>query len=233
MTPVAAALFPFPRTIDAPPDPMLNPARVRLVEAITALDRARAEVELAAEPVRRLSDVVTEYDRMEAQVRELEDRDASAMGAWIAAGCQGPAPDDTDAKSLTARLVALRPALAAARRTLPEKEAQHGAAIQRLGAAVADREVALDEVAILAADEVAGELTAALNQALIIEARLIGLHNALLERARGGDSSAGHAAERIAVMIRAAKRNAGVPHNAESGRRLLAALADDPGAKLT
>jgi len=106
MTPVAAALFPFPRTIDASPDPMLNPARVRLAEAITALDRARAEVELAAEPVRRLSDVVAEYDRLEAQVRELDDRNASAIGAWIASGREGPAPDDdTDAKSLTARMV--------------------------------------------------------------------------------------------------------------------------------
>jgi hypothetical protein len=47
---------------------MLNPARVRLAEAIAALDRARAEVELAAEPVRRLSDVIAEYDRLEAQV---------------------------------------------------------------------------------------------------------------------------------------------------------------------
>ena len=65
-----------------------------------------AEVELAAEPVRRLSDVVAEYDRLEAQVRELDDRNASAIGAWIASGREGPAPDDdTDAKSLTARMV--------------------------------------------------------------------------------------------------------------------------------
>jgi hypothetical protein len=130
-------------------------------EAIAALDRARAEVEIAAEPVRRLSDVVAEYDRMEAQLRELDDHNASAIGAWIASGREGPAPDDSDAKSLTAAMVALRPELAAARRTLPEKEAQHGAAIQRLGAAAADRNVALDDVAVLVADGVAGELTLA------------------------------------------------------------------------
>jgi hypothetical protein len=134
-------------------------------------------------------------------VRELDDRDASAIGAWIASGREGPAPDDSDAKWLTAAMVALRPEL--------------------------------DEVAILAADAVAGELTEALNAALTIEARLIGLQNALLERARDGtNSSAGHAAERLAIVIRAAKRAAGVKHNAESGRRLLAALASDPGAKL-
>jgi hypothetical protein len=189
----------------------------------------------AADGVTRESEggsVIAEYDRLEAQLRELDDRNASAIGAWIASGREGPAPDDSDAKSLTATMVALRPELAAARRTLPEKEAQHGAAIKRLGAAVADREVALDEVAILAANAVAGELTEAL-QAITIEAKLIGLHNALLERARDGtNSSAGHAAEKLSVMIRAAKRSAGVRHNAESGRRLLAALASDPGATL-
>jgi hypothetical protein len=39
-----------------------------------------------------------------AQVRELDDRDASAIGAWIASGREGPAPDDSDAKSLTAAI---------------------------------------------------------------------------------------------------------------------------------
>jgi hypothetical protein len=137
MAPVAT-LHPLPRYVHAdatPPDPMLNPARVRLAEAIAALDRARAEVESAAEPVRRLSDVIAEYDRQEAQVRELDDRDASAIGAWIASGREGPAPADTEAKSLTAVMVALRPELAAAKRTLPEKERLHIAAIERLGAA--------------------------------------------------------------------------------------------------
>jgi hypothetical protein len=229
---VAAALFPFPRTVDASPDPMLDPARVRLAEAIAALDRARGEVELAAEPVRRLSDVIAEYDRLEAQLRELDDRNASAIGGWIAAGRDGPAPDDTDAKSLTARMVALRPELAAAKRTLPDKEQLHVAAVARLGVAAADRDATLSEVAVLAANDVAGELTEALNQALTIEARLLSLHNALLERART-NPNAGHAAEKLSVMIRSAKRAAGVKHNAESGRRLLAALADDPGAKLS
>jgi hypothetical protein len=233
---VAATLHPLPRLVSADeiPDPSLDPTRQRLAETIAALDRARAEVELAAEPVRRLSDVVSEYDRLEAQVRELDDRNASAMGAWIAAGCLGPAPDDSDAKSATARLVALRPALAAARHTLPAKEKLHTAAVARLSAAAADRNIALDELAVLVAAGVADELTQSLNEALKVEARLLSLHNALLERARDGtNSSAGYAAERIAAIIRAAKRSAGVQHNAESGRRLLAALATDPGAKLT
>jgi hypothetical protein len=54
-----ATLHPFPHYVEdvdaALPDPITNPARQRLVETIAAIDRARAEVELAAEPVRRLS----------------------------------------------------------------------------------------------------------------------------------------------------------------------------------
>ena len=59
---------------------MLSPTRQRLAEAIAALDRARAEVELATEPVRRLSDVIAEHDRLEVQLRELIDRDQAATG---------------------------------------------------------------------------------------------------------------------------------------------------------
>ena len=91
MTPVAATLHPLPRYVRAdaaPPDPMLNPTRQRLAEAIAALDRARGEVEIAAEPVRRLSDVIAEYDRLEAQLRALDDRDASASAPG--SPCQPP-----------------------------------------------------------------------------------------------------------------------------------------------
>jgi hypothetical protein len=232
-----ATLHPFPVVVEgAPPDLSLNPTRQRLAEAIATLDSAHAEVELAAEPVRRLSDVIAEHDRLAAQLRELRDRDETATGAWIASGRQGadPSGDAADTRSLSDRIAAMQTELAAARRTLPEAEQQHQAAIARLGEAAAARGVALDEVAVLVANGVAGELTEALNQALTVEAKLLGLHNALLERARDHtNSNAGHAAERIAVMIRAAKRSAAVPRAPESGRRLLAALATDPGATLT
>ena len=128
----------------------------------------------------------------------------------------------------------MQPEFAAAQRSLPEKEALHRAAIERLGEAAAARAAALDEVAVVVANGVAGELTAAINEALTIEAKLLSVHQALLERARDStNNSAAHAAERIAVVIRAAKRSAAVPHDAESGRRLLDALASDPGANLT
>ena len=125
------------------------------------------------------------------------------------------------------------------------KEPPEIPALERRSAAIANRQQtgivasvrairlnAVDRPAPGRSNDVAGELTEAINQALTIEAKLLGLHGALLERART-NPSAGHAAERIAVIIRAAKRSAGVRHNAESGRRLLAALCEDPGAKLT
>ena len=51
----------------------------------------------------------------------------------------------------------MQPELAAARRTLPAAEQRHRAAIERLGAAAADRDVALGAVAVTVADDVAGE----------------------------------------------------------------------------
>ena len=226
----------FPRVVpDAPPpNPTPNPAQVHLAEAIVALDRARGAVELAAAPVHRLTDVIVEGDQLTTQLRELVDRDQQASGEWLAGGRVGPEPGDAvDTRVLRARLDAMQPEFAAAQRSLPEKEALHRAAIEHLGEAAAARAAALDEVAVVVADGVAGELTEAINKALTIEATLLSLHNALLERARADiNSRAAHAAERIAAIIRAAKRSAAVPHDAESGRRLLAALCEDPEARL-
>jgi hypothetical protein len=92
---LVAEFHPVPRVLrDAPPDPLPNPARQRLAETIAALDRARGAVELAAEPVRRLTDVIAEHDRLAAQVRERIDRDQTATGAWIAGGRVGADPGD-------------------------------------------------------------------------------------------------------------------------------------------
>jgi hypothetical protein len=79
----------------------------------------------------------------------------------------------------------------------------------------------------------ARELTDHLNVALKVEARLRSVFMALNAKGNAGDADAGHAAEQIMMMITAAKRGAGVPHDATSGAALLATLATDPGAKLT
>ena len=119
---------------------MPNPARVHLAGAIAALDRARGAVELAAEPVRRLTDVIAEHDRLAAQLHELIDRDQTATGAWLAGGRVGADPvDAADTRALGERIAAMQPELAAAKRILPEKEAAHRAAIERLRDAAAAR----------------------------------------------------------------------------------------------
>jgi hypothetical protein len=234
MTPLAT-LHPLPLYVraEAALDP-LEPTRQRLAEAITALEHAHGAVELAAEPVHHLTEILTEHDRLQGQLHELVDRDEKLTGEWLAGGRIGPHPGAAaDTQQLHDQIVRMGAEVAAARRTLPVKEQLHRAAIERLGEATAARDAALDEVACVVADAVAGRLTEALNQSLTIEAQLLCVHHALLERARDRtNSGAGHAAERIAVMIRAAKRNAGVPHNSESGRWLLQALATNPKATL-
>ena len=70
---------------DAAPDP-LTPARHRLRQAIAPVDRARRETEPAAEQIHRLTAVVAEHDRLQAQLRELYTRDQAARGEWIAGG---------------------------------------------------------------------------------------------------------------------------------------------------
>jgi hypothetical protein len=85
-------------------------------------------------------------------------------------------------------------------------------------------------VAIEVCEDLARELTEHLNVALQVEARLRSVFVALNAKGNAGDSAAGHAAEKITVMITAAKRGAGVPHDATSGPRLLEALLTDPEA---
>jgi hypothetical protein len=87
-------------------------------------------------------------------------------------------------------------------------------------------------VAAEVCEDLAGKLVDHLNVALEVEARLRSVFMALNARGNAGDSAARHASEKITVMITAAKRGAGVPHDAESGAALLATLATHPGAKL-
>jgi hypothetical protein len=114
---------------------------------------------------------------------------------------------------------------------LPAKEDAHRNAVEKLQAAALARSAAVAAVAVEAAEQLGTELTAAINQSLIIEARLLGLRNALLARSNAGDADAGHAAETITAMIASAKRAAGVPRDTASGPRLLEALLTDPEAR--
>jgi hypothetical protein len=230
-----AELHPLPliRTETAPQPAELTPTRHSLRQAIARCDRARREAEAAAIVVGRLNAIVDEHSRLQAELHELYVRDERARGEWIAAGRVGLDPGDpADTKLLCNKITGMADELAAARRVLPAKEELHRDAVVKLQAANTERAAAVAAVAIEICEAEGHELTAAVNRVLTIEARLLSLRNALSAKANAGDADAGHAAEKVTAMIIAAKRSGGVPHNAESGLQLLAALVEDPGATL-
>ena len=99
------AALPLPWRNKAAPQPdELTPARHRLRQTIAAVDRARRDTEAAAEQLHRLTDVIGEHDRLQAQLHELMSRDQAARGEWIAGGRVGPDPGDAaDTRSLNGR----------------------------------------------------------------------------------------------------------------------------------
>jgi len=196
-----------------------------LRQAIARCDRARLEAEASAERVNRLSDVIGEHGRLQAQLNELYQRDQAARGEWIAGGRLGRDPGNAaDTRALNDCIVAMQDELVAAQATLPGKESAHRETVARLQAAETERAAAIAEVAVEICGELARDLTVAVNSALGIEATIRSVM-AALEHHPG-------TVERIASIIRGARQDAGVPRDNDSGRRLLAALATDPGAKL-
>jgi hypothetical protein len=219
---------------DAPSAPELTTARHRLRQTIAAVDRARREAEAAAEQMHRLTDVIGEHMQLQAQLLALISRDQAARGEWIAGGRIGRDPGDAaDTRALNDRIIAMQDELAAAKATLPAKEQVHRDVVSRLIAAQAERGAAIAVVAVELCADLASRFTASLNTALTVEAMIRSVLDALFERAARGEPGMGGAAERVVSIIRRAREEAGVPHDAESGRRLLDALCNDPGATLT
>ena len=224
--------MPLIRTAPEPADP-LTPARHQLRQTIARCDRARREAQDAATVVGRLNAIVDEHTRLQAELHELYVRDERARGEWIAAGRVGLDPGNpADTKLLCNNITGMADELAAARRVLPAKEELHGDAVRKLQAAQTERASAVAAVAIEVCEDLARELTEKLTAALAVEARARSVIASLHARGNTGDSAAGHAAEKITAMIIAAKRGAGVPHDATSGPALLEALCVDPGATL-
>jgi hypothetical protein len=221
-----AELHALPWHKQGPQPDELSPARHRLRQSIAAVDRARRDSEAAAAQLNRLTDVIAEHDRLQAQLRELYQRDQAARGEWIAGGRVGRDPGDAeDTRVINDRIVGMGEELAAAKAVLAAKEELHRAAVARLQAASGERAAAVAEVAVEISAGLAGELTASLNTALAVEAKI----RSILEVLTG----TGPGAEKIAAILHRARNQAGVPHDLETGRRLLEALAENPEAKLT
>jgi hypothetical protein len=114
------------RTDTAPEPAELTSTRHSLRQAIARCDRARRDTEAAATVVGRLNDIVTEYDQLSAELRELCARDERHRGEWIAGGRIGPDPGQGhDRQTVAGKLTRLTEECAAARRVLPAKEEHH------------------------------------------------------------------------------------------------------------
>jgi hypothetical protein len=216
------------RSTDADAPVALSPARDRLGQAIAALAFAQRDLEGATTPIRRLEAVLAEAERLNRELACLQCNDEAELGRWIAEGGDSARPRPSDATAAAdASLAALAPEVRAVSAALPAARAAQEAAAERVRLAAAERDAALDAVAVEAASLAAGELTEALNRALTVEARIHSLREAL-----GARTSGLAASEKINGAVRQARAAAGVPRNSDAGRRLLDALARDPAATL-
>ena len=206
----------------------LSPARDRLGQAIAALALAQRDLEDATTPVRRLDAVLAEAERLNRELACFQSEDEAELGQWIAQGSFSTRPQPSAATvAANASLVALAPEVRAVSSALPAARAAQEAAAERVRLAAAERDAALDAVAVEAASVAARELTEMLNRALAVEARIHSLREALGVRPGGLAAS-----EKITGTVRQAKAAAGVLRNSDAGRRLLDALALDPAATL-
>jgi hypothetical protein len=215
-----------PAEASAPAAP--SPARDRLCAAIAALAFAQRDLEDATAPVRRLDAVLAEAERLNREVACSRDEDEAALGRWIAQGGVGerPQPSATTVAA-DASFGELAPEVRAVASALPTARAAQEAASERVRLAAAERDAALHAVTVEAATFAAGELTEALNRALTIEAKILSLREALCAQVNGLA-----AAEKINAALRQAKAAAGVPRNADVGRKLLDLLSHDSAAAL-
>jgi hypothetical protein len=217
------------RSVDADAPAAPSPARDRLRAAIAAVALAQRDLEDATAPVRRLDAVLAEAERLNRQLACSRDEDEAALGRWIAQGGVGdrPQPSATTVAA-DASLGELAPEVRAIAAALPGARAAQEAAAERVRLAAAERDAALCAVTVEAATFAAGELTEALNRALTVEAKILSLREALSAQANGGLA----AAEKINAALRQAKAAAGVPRNADIGRKLLDLLSHDAAAAL-
>ncbi len=218
--------------IDAVPN---SAARNALRRAVTKLEAASGELDEAQKPVHRLSSAVAEFEAAERELAELRGRDNAALAAWLAEGATGlrpePSPATLDAER---RIAQLNRDGAAARTALPAVEARSQALAEQVRTLHRERDEAAYRAAADAARVFAQRWRAKLVDALRDEATLRSLHNELVTIGNLGEgvTAALGAARAIADLINETRRSAAVPHDQESGRRLVAALMTDPSAAL-
>jgi hypothetical protein len=212
-----------------------SPAQDALRQAIIELDAVSRELDEALKPAQRLSSAVAELEGAERELTELRVRDNAALAAWLAGSAEDPRPEPSP-KTLDAecRIARLNRDGAAARTALPAVEARLQGLAERVRTLHRERDEAAYWAAVDAARACARRWRDRIVGALREEAILRSLHNELVAIGNLGDgvTAALGAANVIVDLINDTKRSAAVPHDQESGRRLMAALMTDPSAAL-
>jgi hypothetical protein len=218
----------------APPEmpQPLAPAREALRVAIARVGTAQANLEAFERPVRALEEVIHAADRAEAELAEALVERERAIGAWLAAGQQGPRPAlAEDEQALAARAREAREDAEAAKRALPGSIALRSQAAAALAQASERHREMIAEAAIQAARElVDDQLVPAVEGVLRIEARLAGLR--LILTTDSTLPNGGSCAARVGDLIRAGKGRPAVARDDAGGRRFLDQLGHDPAARL-
>jgi hypothetical protein len=221
-----------------PPVPPLSPARGELAAAIARVDEARRECEIAAGPANRLQQVIHQLAAAENELVALRSVDERALAEWLAAGATNERPQPSVATlEAEKRLAQLTRDGSAARSALPMVETIHKACAEKLTLLGEQREASAYHAAVEAAREFLGEYSDALITALKFENRLRSLENAMRIAGHNNprstaSSTAFSCASQIGEAIVAARREAAVEHDFQTGTAFLNRLMADPEATL-
>jgi hypothetical protein len=116
----------FARSDAAPELVSLSPARSQLRRTIAMLHRCEKEAPAAAEPLNRLTNVVSEDQQMRLRLGELYRRDLALSGEWLAQGKVGPDPGPSaDTRELNDRIQSGLDELEAAKTAIPRYRTMH------------------------------------------------------------------------------------------------------------
>jgi hypothetical protein len=150
-----------------------------LRQAITRLASLQREAEEAAEPARRLRSVIEEHARESAHLADCYRRDREQLAQLIAAGDDRRSLTSHETTRANERVLELEEAKRAAETGLPAADSVHRAAIEKLRASTTERDLAVYGTTIEIAADLGTQVTALLNEALVVEARLRSLADAL------------------------------------------------------
>ncbi|SRR6266851_1005594 len=215
--------------------PARSPARASLASTIARLKAATAAYAPVAEGNNRLAAVESRGRELQEKLKLLTAKENERLGAWYLAGCEGPRPEPTQERlAVEIELGQIAADVMAVQKIRPahDIEANRLAAVVR--AAQTERDAALYATVIeIAGAWLAGPYREALIAMFRVEAVMQGLVEELTERAVGQMPAPSLVVvAEIREAFKAIWAATSVDPNRAPGRRLLAALVDDPNATL-